>query len=394
MGRARGSPRRVADARRLRQRPEHLPRVPRRRDRPDRAGQRVDRVGDPDARVPDPRGRRAPSRVRAAPDRPARPAGARRRSSSRGPDRSRRAGRAARPSPSRVPGGDGGADDAGSALREVPGRARTCSRSAGTTSPSTSVETRGAHVCRRPRACARTRCERWWSAPRDGPPASTSPRLPVVGRDRPRARLDACLESATATSPTTAVRSCCLTSPPTTSRSSRGAPSSRWSSRRSRRRWSGGPAPPHGCGRSREPTSSSARSADPGAATATTTSCGSSCRRSSIGGSRRLVPELHRRAASWYAAAGRIEFAIEHALQGGDVDAAAGLVTAGFLSALYGGHADKLDRWLRGLRRRRLQAASAAGGPGCLDPPAHRRARRHRAPGEHRRGVDVQRRSG
>ncbi len=60
-----------------------------------------------------------------------------------------------------------------------------------------------------------------------------------------------------------------------------------------------------------------------------------------------LVPELHRRASSWYAAGGRTEHAIEHALQGGDLDTAAGLVTAGFLRALYGGHADKLDRWLR-----------------------------------------------
>lgn len=60
-----------------------------------------------------------------------------------------------------------------------------------------------------------------------------------------------------------------------------------------------------------------------------------------------IVPELHRRAASWYAAAGRTELAVEHALQGGDTDAAAVLVTAGFLRVLYGGHGDKLDRWLR-----------------------------------------------
>jgi len=62
-----------------------------------------------------------------------------------------------------------------------------------------------------------------------------------------------------------------------------------------------------------------------------------------------MIPELHRRAAWWYAAADRTEPAVEHALQGGDVDAAADLVTAGFLRALYGGHADKLDRWLRGI---------------------------------------------
>jgi LuxR family maltose regulon positive regulatory protein len=62
-----------------------------------------------------------------------------------------------------------------------------------------------------------------------------------------------------------------------------------------------------------------------------------------------MVPELHRRAARWYAAADRTEPAVEHALQGGDIDAAADLVTTGFLRALYGGHADKLDRWLRGI---------------------------------------------
>jgi LuxR family maltose regulon positive regulatory protein len=62
-----------------------------------------------------------------------------------------------------------------------------------------------------------------------------------------------------------------------------------------------------------------------------------------------MVPELHRRAAWWYAAADRTEPAVEHALQGGDIDVAADLVTAGFLRALYGGHADKLDRWLRGI---------------------------------------------
>ena len=62
-----------------------------------------------------------------------------------------------------------------------------------------------------------------------------------------------------------------------------------------------------------------------------------------------MVPELHRRAARWYAAADRTEAAVEHALHGGDIDAAADLVTVGFLRALYGGHADKLDRWLHGI---------------------------------------------
>ena len=60
------------------------------------------------------------------------------------------------------------------------------------------------------------------------------------------------------------------------------------------------------------------------------------------------VPQLHRTAASWYVAQGRKELAIEQALRGGDTDTAAVLVTAAMLSSLYGGNADKLDRWLRG----------------------------------------------
>lgn len=57
---------------------------------------------------------------------------------------------------------------------------------------------------------------------------------------------------------------------------------------------------------------------------------------------------LHRRAASWYAAAGRVGPAIEHATAGGDVDTAARLVTAAALPTFYGGHGATLDRWLRG----------------------------------------------
>jgi len=59
------------------------------------------------------------------------------------------------------------------------------------------------------------------------------------------------------------------------------------------------------------------------------------------------IPELHRRAAMWYAAAGRTELAVEHALRSDDIDAAAALVTAALLPELYGGNADKLDRWLQ-----------------------------------------------
>ena len=60
-----------------------------------------------------------------------------------------------------------------------------------------------------------------------------------------------------------------------------------------------------------------------------------------------VIPHLHRRAATWYAAAGRRELAVEHALRSDDVDAAAALVTSALLPELYGGNADKLDRWLQ-----------------------------------------------
>lgn len=58
------------------------------------------------------------------------------------------------------------------------------------------------------------------------------------------------------------------------------------------------------------------------------------------------TPELHRRAASWYAAAGNTDMAIEHAIASGDVDAAARLVTAAALPTFYGGHEATLERWL------------------------------------------------
>ena len=61
-----------------------------------------------------------------------------------------------------------------------------------------------------------------------------------------------------------------------------------------------------------------------------------------------LVPELHRRAASWHAAAGNTNRAIEHATAGGEVDTAAGLVTAAALPTFYGGQPGTLDRWLQG----------------------------------------------
>jgi LuxR family maltose regulon positive regulatory protein len=60
------------------------------------------------------------------------------------------------------------------------------------------------------------------------------------------------------------------------------------------------------------------------------------------------APELHRRAASWYAAAGSMDRAVEHAIRSGDIDAAAALVTAAALPTFYGGHPATVDRWLQG----------------------------------------------
>jgi LuxR family maltose regulon positive regulatory protein len=55
---------------------------------------------------------------------------------------------------------------------------------------------------------------------------------------------------------------------------------------------------------------------------------------------------LHRRAAAWYASAGRPELAIEHVIASGDVDAAARLVEEATLRTYLLGHGDRLERWL------------------------------------------------
>ena len=56
---------------------------------------------------------------------------------------------------------------------------------------------------------------------------------------------------------------------------------------------------------------------------------------------------VHRRAARWLADGGRPEEAIEHAFAAGDLDEAASLIEGTFLTTYYGGHADRLSRWLR-----------------------------------------------
>ena len=86
-----------------------------------------------------------------------------------------------------------------------------------------------------------------------------------------------------------------------------------------------------------------------------TTSCPSTSGPSSIAGSPGMAPELHRRAASWFERAGRIELAIEHALAGADETTAARLVVAVTLPMHYAGHTDLLDRWIRAFDERTFE---------------------------------------
>jgi LuxR family maltose regulon positive regulatory protein len=58
-------------------------------------------------------------------------------------------------------------------------------------------------------------------------------------------------------------------------------------------------------------------------------------------------PELHGRAAAWFAAAGDTGQAVEHSIAGGDVDGAARVVTGVAVPAFYAGHGRTLDRWLQ-----------------------------------------------
>jgi LuxR family transcriptional regulator, maltose regulon positive regulatory protein len=61
-----------------------------------------------------------------------------------------------------------------------------------------------------------------------------------------------------------------------------------------------------------------------------------------------IVPELHERAAAWYAAAGDVSRAAEHAFASGDTEAAARLTTAVALPTFYGGRSATVDGWIRG----------------------------------------------
>jgi LuxR family maltose regulon positive regulatory protein len=57
------------------------------------------------------------------------------------------------------------------------------------------------------------------------------------------------------------------------------------------------------------------------------------------------VPELHRRAAHWYAAAGQVEAAVRHALEAGDLDRAADLIETSFRALGRERREDLVSRW-------------------------------------------------
>ncbi len=66
-------------------------------------------------------------------------------------------------------------------------------------------------------------------------------------------------------------------------------------------------------------------------------------------------PELHRRAAAWYLAAGDVSRAAQHAFASGDMDAAARLITAVSLPTFYGGRSATVDRWILAFETRTLE---------------------------------------
>ena len=87
-------------------------------------------------------------------------------------------------------------------------------------------------------------------------------------------------------------------------------------------------------------------------------------------------PELHRRAAAWYASVGRPELAIEHTLAGGDVDAAARMVEAATLRTYLLGHGDRLERWLASFEDAVVRAPAVPRGGRRAGPCPERQARR------------------
>ena len=62
-------------------------------------------------------------------------------------------------------------------------------------------------------------------------------------------------------------------------------------------------------------------------------------------------PELHRRACRWFASAGYVEEAIQHAITGGDLDTAATLTVRHYLDYLNSGRVATLTGWLEAFPR-------------------------------------------
>jgi LuxR family transcriptional regulator, maltose regulon positive regulatory protein len=67
-----------------------------------------------------------------------------------------------------------------------------------------------------------------------------------------------------------------------------------------------------------------------------------------------LEPELHRRASSWYEAAGDWDSAVRHAQAGDDLARVSRLVWAGVPACIASGHPDRLRAWLDGLDERQI----------------------------------------
>ena len=119
------------------------------------------------------------------------------------------------------------------------------------------------------------------------------------------------------------------------------------------------------CGSSPARTCSSASSPGPRPRIATTTCCATTCGRSSSGASPERRPELHGRAAAWYAECRPARARDRACDRERRSDAAAQLVEAATLRTYRQGHSDRLERWLadfddRAFERRPCLAVGAA----------------------------------
>ena len=68
------------------------------------------------------------------------------------------------------------------------------------------------------------------------------------------------------------------------------------------------------------------------------------------------APDLHARASAWFASQGSLVLAVEHALAGGDRDAAVRLATAAAVPTFYEGRATTVERWLEAFETGALEA--------------------------------------